>query len=89
MYHRLEHINQDIQIQSRASKMFLAPEWLRLLSVLKWLPSCCGSDPCVIVANILDFFVCCMFCSALYFHSTFANERAGCFTLFVFLVCYD
>ena len=48
----------------------------------------------LIVTPIVGFCNCFMFCCALlYLHASFAifdgAERAGCFTLFVFLVSHD
>ena len=65
------------------------PQWFRLISVLRWWFCCCSSHClwgfCVLVVVLL----CITKCPFKFFNHIDEEERAGCFTLIVFLLSCD
>ena len=61
------------------------PQWLWLLSVLRWWFYCC----CLLLLSLWDSVIVLRFVVPYFVSSLDWEERAGCFTLFVLLVSCD
>ena len=69
--------------------MHPSPQWLWLLSVLRWCFGCCWLllpfwDSVIVLCFVVRYIVSILVCNHLY-----GEERTGCYALFVFLVSRD